>query len=184
MNAGKKQNELSKSPTEHVSFRIRRDVLDNLKSISKEEKLSLNTYVNQVFDSHLSWDRHAPEVGWVIMLKSALKQIIKKLDADEIIEIAKEAAETGAKEISLAMRGRYGINQWISILKDRAKSSGFSIKEYHDEGMARLVLHHEMGENWSIFFESYYNTVFDQLGAIVKTEHTENSVLIEINEKL
>ena len=173
-----------KTPTEHASFRITASTLDNLKKISKEQKLSLNTYVNQIFDSHLSWDLYAPEVGWVVMLKSALKEIIKNIDEEAVKSAAKNSAESGAKEIALSMRGKYDIVEWISILKDRARSSGFSIKEYDNDGVTRLVLHHDMGEKWSLFFETYYHTVFYDLGSNVKSEHTENSILLEIKAKV
>lgn len=177
-------NAKKRTPTEHASFRINTPTLDNLKKISKEQKLSLNTYVNQIFDSHLSWDLYAPEVGWVVMLKSALKEIIKNIDEESIKSSAKNAAESGAKEIALSMRGKYNIAEWISILKDRAKSSGFSIKEYDENGTIKLILHHDMGEKWSMFFETYYQTVFYDLGSNVKSDHTENSILLEIKSKV
>lgn len=167
--------------TEHVSFRIDKDILDNLKSFSKEDKLSLNTYVNQIFNSHVNWDSHASEIGWVVMLKSALQELIKTVDRQTITKIAKDSAETGAKEIALSMRGKYGISEWISILKDRAKSSGFFIKEYKQGNKTKLVMHHDMGENWSLFFKSYYETIFFDLGSKVSAEHTENSIVIEID---
>ena len=173
-----------KGPTEHASFRINTPTLENLKKISREQKISLNTYVNQIFNSHLSWDLYAPEVGWVVMLKSALQEIIKNLDKETIKNIAKNSAESNAKEISLSMRGKYNISEWISILKDRAKSSGFSIKEYDGDGTIRLIMHHEMGEGWSTFFETYYHTVFFDLGSNIKSDHTENSILLEIEAKI
>lgn len=171
---------IKKRPTEHVSFRVNKDVLENLKSVSKDEKLSLNTYVNQIFDSHVNWDAHASEIGWVVMLKSALKTLIKKIDRDSIISIAKDSAESGAKEISLSMRGKYGIAEWITILKDRSRSSGFFIKEYRDGNKIRLVMHHDMGENWSLFFRTYYECVFFDLGSKVRADHTENSIVLEL----
>ena len=177
-------NTKKRAKTEHASFRINASTLDNLKKISKEQKLSLNTYVNQIFDSHVSWDLYAPEVGWVVMLKSALREIVKNIDEDTIKSAAKNAAESGAKEIALSMRGKYDIDEWISILKDRARSSGFSIKEYDENNSIRIVLHHDMGEKWSTFFETYYQTVFYDLGSNVKSEHTENSILLEIKSKI
>ena len=149
-----------RTPTEHASFRINTNTLDSLKKISKDQKLSLNTYVNQIFDSHVNWDVHASEIGWIVMLKSALMELVKYVDKETIIKLAKNSAESGAKEIALSMRGNYGVNEWISILKDRAKSSGFSIKEYNENNNIKLVLYHEMGEQWSLFFKTYYETVF------------------------
>ncbi|QLH10691.1 hypothetical protein [Nitrosarchaeum sp. AC2] len=169
-----------RAPTEHASFRINTNTLDNLKKISKDQKLSLNTYVNQIFDSHVNWDVNASEIGWIVMLKSASTELIKHVDNQTIIKIAKDAAESGAKEIALSMRGKYGVNEWISILKERAKSSGFSIKEYNEKNNTKLVMFHEMGEQWSLFFKTYYETIFFDLGSKIKTEYTENSIIIEL----
>jgi len=173
-----------KPATEHASFRIDKATLESLKNISREEQLSLNTYVNRVFDSHLNWEHSAPEVGWIVMLKSVSKEIIKNLDNETIIQIARNAAESGSKEIALSMRGKYGIAEWVSILKNRAKSSGFSIKEYIEKDTIKIVMHHDMGEKWSLFFDTYYNTVFFDMGANIKSEHTENSTLLEIKLKI
>jgi len=177
------KNTVKKLPTEHASFRINKKTLNSLKDVSREEHLSLNTYVNRIFDSHLDWGLFAPEVGWVVMLKSALKEIIKTLDNKTLIQIAKNAAESGSKEIALSMRGKYGITEWISILKNRAKSSGFSLKEYLENDTVRLVMYHDMGEKWSLFFETYYNTVFFDMGTNIQSEYTENSILLEIKLK-
>lgn len=173
-------NITKKPTTEHASFRIDKNVLDSLKTVSREEHSSLNTYVNRIFDSHLNWSLLAPEVGWVVMLKSAMKEIIKNLDNETIVQIAKNSAECGSKEIALSMRGKYGVDEWISILKNRAKSSDFSIKEYLEKDIIRLVMYHDMGEKWSLFFETYYNTVFFEIGANVQSEYTENSIVLEI----
>lgn len=169
-----------KSPTEHVTFRIKKEVLESLKSISQKDKVSLNTLANQVFDSHVNWDVHAAEVGWVVILKSSLKELIKQVDKETISKIAKESAEINGKEISLYMRGNYGVAEWISILKDRAKTSGFKLKEYVDDDKIKLVQHHDMGENWSLFFMKFYETIFDELGVKVNSDFTENSIIIEL----
>lgn len=171
-----------RSPTEHVTFRIKKETLDNLKSISKKDKVSLNTLANQVFDSHVNWDVHAAEVGWVVMLKTGLKELIKQADKETISKIAQDTADANAKEISLYMRGNYGVEEWISILKDRARMSGFNLKEYKDGDKTKLVQYHDMGENWSMFFKTFYETIFNELGVKVNTDFTENSFVIELEK--
>lgn len=173
-----------KRVTEHATFRIDKEILDNLKLLAKDQNLSLNTVVNQVLDSHINWDQHAPQVGWVVMLKAAMIDLIKNVDSEAIIKTATKASENGAKEISLFMRGKYGIEEWISILKDRAKKSGFNFKEYHENGKTKLVMHHDMGEKWSLFFKSYFENVFVELGSNVKADFTENTMIIEIDGQI
>jgi hypothetical protein len=173
--------EKEKRITEHSTFRIDKDILENLKAVSKEEKLSLNTYVNQILDSHINWDVSAAQVGWVVMLKSALVDLVKGLDSETIVKTSIKAAESGAKEIALYMRGKYGIDEWISIIRDRAKMSGFNFKEYEENNKIILVMHHDMDQNWSLFFKTYYEKVFDDLGIPVKTDFTENSIVIELD---
>lgn len=169
-----------KSITEVTSFRLNTKMLNNLKTVAKKEKTNVNTLVSQILESHLGWDLYAAEVGWVVMLKAGMMEIIKNLDAETITNIAKKIADSGAKEIALYMRGKYGIDEWISITRDRARMSGFSLKEYQLKNKIRFVMHHEMGEKWSIFFKTYYETVFYDLGAKVRCDSTENSIVIEL----
>ena len=174
------ENEERKSVTEVTSFRLSSKMLDNLKMVAKKEKTNVNTLVSQILESHLGWDLYASEVGWVVMLKAGMLELIKNLDTETITEIAKKIADSGAKEIALFMRGKYGIDEWISITQDRARMSGFSLKEYQGKNKKRFVMHHDMGEKWSIFFKTYYETVFDELGAKVHCDFTENSIVIEL----
>ena len=78
------------------------------------------------------------------------------------------------------MRGNYGVTEWISILIDRARISGFKLKEYIEDDKIKLVQYHDMGEKWSIFFMIFYETVFDELGIKVNSDYTENSIIIEL----
>lgn len=175
---------IKKNTTDHVTFRIKTEILDSLKSNARKETLSLNTMANQIFASHLNWDVHAAEVGWVVMLKASLTELIKYVDKEVIVKIAKQTAEIGSKEIALYMRGKYGVNEWISIIKDRSRMSGFKIKEYKDDSKIKLVLHHDMGENWSVFFSTYYNVVFDEMGVSIKSEYTDNSIVLDLETAL
>ncbi len=166
--------------TEVTSFRLDTEMMNNLKSVAKKEKTTVNTLVSNILESHLGWDIYAAEVGWVVMLKAGLIEIIKSLDNEAIANVAKKVADSGAKEISLYMRGKYGIDEWISITRDRARMSGFSLKEHKLKDKTKLVMHHDMGENWSVFFKSYYETVFNDLGAKVSIDFTENAIMIEL----
>lgn len=169
------------TPTEHVTFRIKKERIEQLKKIAKEDNLSLNTLMNQIVETHLNWDLHASEVGFVVMLKTAMTEIIKDSNIENIRKLAKQSAESGAKEIAFYMRGKYGVEEWISIFKDRARMSGFKLKEHVQDGTTTLVLYHDMGESWSMFFETYYETIFYDLGVQVKSQFTDNSVVLELD---
>jgi len=169
-----------KRTTDITTFRLDTELLQSLKLVAKKERLSLNTLVSHIFTTHLGWDLHAAEVGWVVMLKSGLIEIIKHLDKETICKIAKKSSDAGAKEIALYMRGKYGVEEWISIFRDRAKVCGFNVKEYKENNKTKFVMHHDMGENWSLFFKTYYENIFDDLGVRMHSDYTENSIVIEL----
>jgi len=126
-----------------TSFRFDTKLLENLKLVAKKEKTNVNTLVSQILESHLGWDLYASEVGWVVMLKAVMLEIIQSLDTESITKLAKKVAASGAKEIALFMRGRYGVEEWISIIRDRARMSGFSLKEYRWKNKDRFVMHRD-----------------------------------------
>lgn len=153
--------------TDTATFRFNTDLLNRLKKQAEEENISLNVFVTQVLESFLDWDLMAPGAGWAVMPKSFLIELIKDVDKEEVVKIAVKSSKFMAKDISLLMKGRYDADAWISIIRDRAKRSGFMLKDYKINGKAQMVMQHDMGEKWSIYFKSYYETVFHEIGVKV-----------------
>ena len=43
-------------------------------------------------------------------------------------------------------------------------------------------MQHDMGENWSIYFKTFYENVFDDLGVKAEFDYTDKSLIIKLHD--
>jgi hypothetical protein len=88
-----------------------------------------------------------------------------------------------AKDINLSMRGKHDLTSWLSLIRARSTRSGFNLTEYEDERKHELVMQHDMGENWSIYFKTFFENVFHDLGVKTEFDLTDNTLVIKIDKE-
>ncbi|MGC1709592.1 MAG: hypothetical protein WA799_07310, partial [Nitrosotalea sp.] len=105
-----------------VTFRIDKVVLDKIKSHATFERITLNALVNQLLAHAVDWDIVASKSGWVPVPKALLISWFDKLDDKEILNIAEEKGRHVSRDMLFAMKGKYDVWEWISVLRGRAKA--------------------------------------------------------------
>lgn len=165
-----------------VTFRLDNAVLSRLRIIAKHEGISLNTLANQVFKNFVDWDATATKAGWLVFHKTALKEIINNVNEDTLKKLAVQTADY-VKDVTLVMSERHDLESYLSMLRHRAKKSGFVLIESHRGPGRRLILQHDMGKNWSSFFKAHYERMLQNLGYPAKFEQTENTLVIDLQDQ-
>ena len=168
--------------TESVSLRLDKNTWNRLKVVANKQKLSPNALVSQILDSHLEWELTAAAAGWVVMPKPFLIELFKIVDGDTIEKIITKLSSRMAKDISLYMRGKHDLNSWISLIRARCIRSAFNLTEYEDETKHELIMQHDMGENGSLYFKTYFQNIFHDLGVKTEFDYTDNTLVIKIEK--
>lgn len=171
-----------KSPKKTTSFRVEPDTLEKLDLASKEDNISLNTLVNQVLASYVSWERPAIKAGWVTIKEEVVKSIIDMLTENEIKRIAVNSAKNVTKDTLLSMTGRYDLRTWLAVTRHRSERSGFHYQESRKDGQIDIIIKHNMGLNWSVFHKWYYNQMLRDLGYSTIIDYTEKTIVIAIKQ--
>jgi len=172
-----------KKETNGVSLRIPTTILTGLKTAAEKEQISLNTLANQIFQNYLDWDMNAANAGWVVLQRDTIKPIFGALDEKIIPEIAIPAADSLADAL-LLMRGEHTLDAFYHILRYRIAKSNFYLTDLALENNARkLVIQHDMGKKWSLFFKVYYERVLNNLGYEAKADYTANSLVLTVTEE-
>lgn len=171
---------MDKKPTESVSLRLNRETWAKIRQLAAREKTSPNAMVGRMLDSYLEWELTAAAAGWAVMPKPFLIELFRVLDGDVIEKVIARLSSRMAKDITLYMRGSYDLDSWLSLLRARCARSGFDLTEYSDERKHELVMQHNMGENWSVYFKAYYQNIFHDLGIRSDFDHTENTLVMRI----
>jgi len=173
---------VEKKQTESVSLRLDKSTWDKLKILASKQKLSPNALVSQILDSHLEWELNATAAGWVVMPKPFLIELFKIVDSKTIEQVITKLSSRMAKDISLYMRGKYDLDSWLSLIRARCARSEFNLTEYEDEGKHELIMQHDMGENWSLYFKTYFQNIFHDVGAKAEFDYTDNTVVMKIEK--
>ena len=168
--------------TESVSLRLDKNTWNKLKVLASKQKLSPNALVSQILDSHLEWELTATAAGWVVMPKPFLIELFKVIDSDTIEKVITKLSSRMAKDISLYMRGKHDLNSWLSIIRARCARSEFNLTEYEDETKHELIIQHDMGENWSLYFKTYFQNIFHDIGVKAEFDYTDNTLVIKIEK--
>ena len=166
--------------TESVSLRLDKNTWNKLKKSANKQKMSPNALVSQILDSHIEWEMDAVAAGWATMPKLFLIELFKMIDKAEMEKIITRLSVRMAKDINLYMRGKHDLDSWLSILKARSERSGFNWTEYDDSEMLEIVMQHDMGENWSIYFKTFYENVLHDLGIKTEFDYTDNTLVMKI----
>jgi len=169
-----------KRRTRSTTYRLPEDMLQDLDAVAKQEEVTQNALVKQILDSYLRWEVSAAKAGWVVMPGIVLTKIIDELDEKTIIKIASDTAKVVCKDMLLYMHGKYDFDSLILIIRDRCKRSGFHLKETTSNGKTTLVMQHNLGEKWSVFFKTYYQEMFHALGMAPTFDYTESTLLVSV----
>lgn len=166
-----------------VTFRIDKTVIDKIKSHAAFERITLNALVNQLLAHAVDWDIVAAKSGWIPVPKDLLMAWFDRLDEKTIMGVAEEKGRIVSRDLLFAMKGKYDLWEWISVLRGRAKAAGFSFTEVHDKNDIKFILRHDMGLKWSKHFKSFYQAAFRELDCDVKFDMTENTIIYKLDKK-
>lgn len=170
--------------TESITLRLEKQIMDKLRSQSKNDGTSLNSLVNQLLSHCLEWDVVAAKAGWLPIPKYSFISLLDKLDEKTISEVGEQVGRILSKDMLLKMRGYYNLAGWISVLKSRARAAGFGLTEMENDDHINFVMQHDMGLKSSLWFKSFYTGVFNDLDPSSKHEYTENTVVYKVKKNI
>jgi hypothetical protein len=169
-----------KASSDSVTFRLNSLVLDKLSKRADLQKTSLNVLVNQILQNYVEWDTDSIKAGWIPTQKTILTKLIETLDEKSISDIAKQSAKTCGKDSILYMYGKYNFENLLVNIHASAQRSGFNIKEYGENNNREIVIQHDLGWKWSIFFKSYYQEIFHEIDQHVLFDYTATTLIINL----
>lgn len=168
--------------TQSLTLRLPRSSIDLLKKIAVKKNMTTNALVSQIVDSFLDWEINAAEAGWVVMPKPFLIELFEKLDQDTVVNVISQLSKRMAKDIAHYMKGKHDLQEWLSIIRGRSERSGFHLTEHQQNKSLVIIMQHDMGTNWSIYFKTFYKNIFEDLGVKAEFDHTDKTLIIKLHD--
>jgi len=182
----KVENNNNNNKSSSITLRFRSDILNKLKHEAAQKRISLNTFATQVFSTHAEYDAYASTSGMVSIPKSLLIIMMNQLEEEEVKKLSEHIAKNEMKDLTLLLRGEHNLNSFLQTIESWLRVSGFQYSYHttdHDRNH-RLVIQHEMGRRWSLYFERLFRYVFAELSLVSEPEFevTDNVIAFKVRE--
>lgn len=170
-----------KKITEGVSFRLGKDLLDELRLEAEQKQISLNTFANQIFRQFMDWHLSAAKAGWVPVQREMLRSMIDKSSDEDIVMLAENIARTQMPEFILLLRREYDFASFLDVMEAWMKVSQFPYNHRNNDDKHLFVIQHELGKKWSLYMKKLFETVCEELASRPEISMTDNTITVKVD---
>jgi predicted DNA-binding ribbon-helix-helix protein len=163
------------------SFSVDKNVFQQLKKITEGEKTSLNHLVNKILENEVRCYPHKQH-GILIVSSRLMKELLSKLDDQEIRQIAKGYGSTIFREL-LPSEEKHTYEDFRELLMSfYCEDKSWGKFDYSQEENI-ISIYHGLGIKWSIFLESFFfegltRTINTRMESIIYLK-TDNALVIK-----
>ena len=149
--------------SESITFRMGKPILDELRQEAEQKMESINTMVNQIVKLYITWHKPAKQAGYGYFDKVLVSEMINLLSEEQIIRLAEHYCKRRLKDIAFMLISENTCSSFMDGIISRLEASGFNYKysNNNSEDISTLVIHFDMGKNWSLFFKTYMQSVLE-----------------------
>ncbi len=154
-------------------------MLEFIRQEAFDQKVSLNTVVNQILTKHYEWDAFTQKYGFVTLSPEYYNGV---LDAADEKALTQRALQTGPQLIDYIRLTEKStdVESMIHAFRIAAKYGGLgSLEMKREEPKYQLYLHHRFGAKHSLYVKNILQSLISGIiGTTPTTEMTANSVII------
>jgi hypothetical protein len=161
------------------SFRIPKALDRQLREIAQERRTSVNALAEAVLQKFADFDTHAEEFGYGVVKKGFLVKVFEGLTDQQVRDLGDWAGRGLGSETVRYYHPEVDLEAVFSTFEDIwSRYSGmYSFRHEVRNNQHILLLNHNMGMKWSLFYEAQMKALFDKnLGLKLETELSPNFV--------
>jgi hypothetical protein len=167
-----------------ITLRFRNEILNKLRHEAAQKRINVNTLSSQVIADHVEYGSYASTSGMISFPKSLMIMIMDKLSEAEVEKLSEHIAKNEFKDLTLLLRGEYSLSSFLNTIESWLRISNFQYSYYvtDTDNKHRLVIQHDMGIRWSLYFEKLFSHIFSTfpLANKIKFETTDNIVAFTV----
>ena len=169
-----------------ITLRFRSEILERLRHEARQKRINVNTLSSQILADHVEYGSYASTSGMVSFPKSLLIRMMERLSEDEVERLSEHIARNEFKDLTLLLKGEYNLHSFLLTIESWLRISNFQYSYYvtDDGDTHRIVIQHDMGKRWSLYFEKLFSYIFNDLPLVdkLKCETTDNIVAFTVEE--
>ncbi|MGC2574493.1 MAG: hypothetical protein WA364_23515 [Candidatus Nitrosopolaris sp.] len=165
-----------------VTFRLDKDLITILRSESERQHISLNTMVNLIIQRFVEWDMYESKLGMVSFLRPVVVELLKQMTGQEVIALARGIGKRATNDAALFMKNKMDLDSFLSWLEVGMRNSSVEIKHNIDENTQTYILKHELGLNYSLFYKTILESIFNEiLGKHIDCSYSDRILSFSFN---
>ena len=179
-------NDSSSHGSSSITLRFKNSILQRLRHDAKQKRINVNTLCSQIIGDHAEYGSYASTSGMISFPKSLMIRMMEGLSEKEVEKLSENIAKNEFKDLILLLKGEYSLESFLDTIKAWLRISNFQYSYNIDaEKRHKLVIQHDMGRRWSLYFEKLFFHAFYSLnlvGSKLHYEATDNIVAFTIQE--
>ena len=166
----------STKKTTNLSCRIDKSVYDILVKDAELKGISLNSLVNSISKSYVSWGKNAEYMGFIPLAKETVGQIFKKLGDKEIKEIGYNVGTTIPREFLMLTYGHINFPNILNMIEVGNSRFGHITHDI-DYNTHQITIFHGINENFSSFLAYVHEAMAEDLSVHLKIISSDCSMI-------
>ncbi len=159
-------------------------LLEELKKIANNARLSPNSLVSQVLSEYVDWHAFAREAGMGYFDKKMIEELIEQAPNEFLNKLAERFAKNQLKEPLLVIKKDASLWSFLSALESWLRASGIPYRSETNEDFIKLVINFNMGKKWTEFCARIYTTLLEQLTTQkIETQVVDCTLVLIINKE-
>lgn len=191
-NSGYKyRNESTSNPA--ITLRLDKEIVRKLRSEANDQDLSLNAITNKALRRYVEWNAFEQKSGMISISAPVLIELLRQINEEEIVSIAKTFGKNAARDITLLVKGKMDTASFVSWFLARMKNCsviGEISQDINTEGDGAkkfgektYVLKHQLGYKWSLFHKTVLESIFAEILTVpLETQITDSILIFKIKE--
>jgi len=167
--------------TDIISIRMDSNLSRRLHEKSEEQKVSLNTLVNNMLDKQVHWYDLTNEIGWVNIFRTTFKELMDSISKEKAVKIGQTV---GKEDLQNSINFFYGIvdlSTVLDLLKRRFQSMKVQFRQISKDGIEKIIIQHDLGKNWPHLVIAELNELLNELGyRVINDEYNKRGFSFEI----
>ncbi len=177
-NAATTRKRRRRTTTTTATFRIDVSILNKVRAESDNQRIALNTFVNQILIRFVEWDKFEPKVGMVPVPKHVIVELFRKKSKEEIIDLATNIGKNTVRDIALFMKGKIDLDSFLSWLETEMDNYSIEIRHLNEgTSIHTYIIKHDLGENWSLYQKTVLELIFNEVLKKHVDINTSDSIL-------
>lgn len=152
-----------KKKTDVVSIRVEESIKKKLIEESESNNLTLNSLISQIMTKHVNEGTVYRDLGFTSIRKELLKKLFKFIPNSDITLMSETTCKDFFKDTTMYLHGRYDLESVMMTLDSWFSASNIPFKKIESGDNIKLIIRHELGSKWVLYFETMIKAVLSEL---------------------